>query len=154
MVEIENETRANTLLLTSFFVGNALCALDATGVQEVIRVAGVTPVRHAPDQVAGVINLRGKIVTLLDLGMILGFGKSVVTKESRIFIVEDRAEFLGILVDRVAEVVEVETDTQESLPINIPAAQARFFQGVCRTGGHVIALLNPGEVLNENSAKE
>jgi len=152
MVETEIEPRAHALLLlATFFVGNTLCALDASGVQEVLRVGSVTRVRHAPDQVAGVINLRGKIVTLLDLGMLLGFGKSVVTRESRIFIVEDRLEFIGVLVDRVADVVEVEMGQQEALPINMPSAQARFFQGVCRAGGRVIALLNSREVLNESS---
>ena len=115
-----------------------------------IRVESVTPVRHAPAEVSGVINLRGKIVTLLDLGMILGFGKSTVTRESRIFIIEDRGEFLGILVDSVGDVVEFERGKEEPLPVNIPASQARFFHGVCRTGGHVIAILNAGEVLNEN----
>jgi purine-binding chemotaxis protein CheW len=150
MIETQIEPSAQTLLLTTFLVRDALCALDASGVQEVIRVESVTPVRHAPAEVAGVINLRGKIVTLLDLGMILGFGKSAVTLDSRIFIVEDRNEFLGILVDRVSEVIEMERGHKEALPVNIPSAQSRFFQGVCRAGGRVIALLNPGEVLNES----
>jgi purine-binding chemotaxis protein CheW len=150
MVETEIEQGAQTVLLATFYVRDALCALDAAGVQEVIRVDSVTRVRHAPDEVAGVMNLRGKIVTLLDLGMILGFGKSVVTKESRVFIMEDRNEFLGVLVDRVGEVIETESGQADSLPVNIPAAQARFFRGICRAGGHVIALLNPREVLNES----
>src|ERR1700729_1853297 len=114
MVETEIEQSAQTVLLATFFVRDALCALDAAGVQEVIRVDSVTRVRHAPDEVAGVMNLRGKIVTLLDLGMILGFGKSVVTRESRVFIIEDRNEFLGVLVDRVGEVIEVVRGREES----------------------------------------
>lgn len=150
MTQVEVEPTARTLLLATFVVGNSLCALDASAIQEVIRVNSVTPVRHAPDQVAGVMNLRGKVVTLIDLGLILGFGKSVVTRESRVFIVEDRNESIGVLVDSVAEVVEVEVGGEESLPINIPAAQARYFKGVCRAGGNVIALLNTGEVLNES----
>ena len=149
MVETEIEQSTQAVLLATFFVRDASCALDAAGVQEVIRVESITRVRHAPDEVAGVMNLRGKIVTLLDLGMILGFGISVITRESRVFIVEDRNEFIGVLVDRVGEVIEVEPGQEGPLPVNIPAAQARFFQGICRTGGHVIALLNPREVLNE-----
>jgi len=149
MVEMLKESNSQTALLATFFVRDALCAVDAAGVQEVIRVESVTPVRHAPAEVAGVMNLRGKIVTLLDLGMILGFGRSDVTRESRVFIIEDRGEFLGVIVDRVGEVIEVEDGHADSLPVNIPPAQARFFRGVCRKGGRVIALLNPGEVLNE-----
>jgi purine-binding chemotaxis protein CheW len=150
MVDTQIEPVAQTLLLTTFFVRDALCALDASGVQEVIRVESVTRVRHAPAEVAGVMNLRGKIVTLLDLGMILGFEKSVITRDSRVFIMEDRNEFLGVLVDRVSEVIEVEPGQNDSLPVNIPASRARFFQGVCRANGHVIALLNPREILSES----
>lgn len=149
MVGTEIELETQTVLLATFFVRDALCALDASEVQEVIRVESVTPVRRAPAEVAGVINLRGKIVTLLDLGMILGSGKSAFTAESRIFIIEDRTEFLGVLVDRVDEMIEVVRGGEDLLPVNIPASQARFFKGVCRAGGRVIAILNPGEVLNE-----
>lgn len=152
MVETQIEPCAQTALLATFFVRDALCALNASAVQEVIRVNAVTPVRHAPEEVTGVINLRGKIVTLLDLGMILGFGKSVITRESRVFIIEDRNEFLGVLVDAVSEVIEVEPGQEDALPVNMPAAQARFFQGIRRAGGHVVALLNSREVLNENKA--
>ena len=150
MIETQIESGAQTALLATFFVRDALCALDASGVQEVIRVESVTPVRHAPEEVAGVMNLRGKIVTLLDLGIILGFGKSAITRESRVFILEDRNEFLGVLVDRADEVVQVEPGKEESLPVNVPASQARFFERVCRVGGRVIAVLNPREILNES----
>jgi purine-binding chemotaxis protein CheW len=152
MVETQIESTAQTVLLATFYVRDALCALDASGVQEVIRVDSVTLVRHAPPEVTGVINLRGKIVTLLDLGTILGFGKSELTRESRVFIIEDRNEFIGVLVDRVSEVIEVEPGQGESLPVNLPASQARFFQGVRRAGGHVVAILNTSEVLNESRA--
>ena len=150
MVQTETEAAAQTVLLATFFVRDALCALEASRVQEVIRMESITLVRHAPAEVAGVMNLRGKIVTLLDLGTILGFGKSKVTRESRVFIVEDRSEFLGMLVDSVSEVIEMEAGQEEVLPVNIPAAQARFFKGVCRRAGHVIALLRPDEILNES----
>jgi purine-binding chemotaxis protein CheW len=150
MIETQIQPSSQTALLATFSVREALCAFDASRVQEVIRVDSVTKVRHAPAAVAGVMNLRGKIVTLLDLGMILGSGKTEVTRESRVFIIEDRNEFLGVLVDRVGEVFEVEGSAAEPLPVNVPAAQARFFQGVCRTGGHVISLLNSHEVLSES----
>lgn len=150
MVDTQTEVTVRTILLATFFVRDALCALDASGVQEVIRVESVTPVRHAPEEVVGVMNLRGKIVTLLDLGVILGFGKSVITRESRVFILEDRNEFLGVLVDRADEVIQIEPGQEEPLPVNIPAARARFFRRVCRAGGRVISVLNPTEILNED----
>jgi purine-binding chemotaxis protein CheW len=139
-------------LLATFYVRSALFSLDASVVQEVIRPASVTPVRHAPSEVCGVINLRGRIVSLLDTALILGLEKSAPGPESRIFIVEDRNEFVGLLVDRVAEVVEVEPGSEEPVPVNIPAAQARFFRSVFRAGGRLITLLKPGELLAEGRA--
>ena len=145
----DSET-GQTILLAAFFVRDALCALDAAGIQEVIRVGNVTPVRHAPAEITGIVNLRGKIVTIVDLGLRLGFPKAVLTADSRLFIIEDRNEFIGLLVDRVHEVVEVDTSFCEPPPANTPAAQARYFRGVCRSGGRVISLLDVHQILAEN----
>ena len=138
-----------TLLLATFYVRDALCALDAAGVQEVIRVGPVTPVRYAPEEVVGIVNLRGRIVTIVDLGLRLGFPKAVGSADSRIFIIEDRNEFIGLLVDRVDEVVEVERDHWQPPPANVPGGQARFFKGVCRTAGRVVAVVNAARILAE-----
>lgn len=142
---------SQTVLLATFFVREALCALDAAGIQEVIRLGPLTPVRHAPPEVAGIVNLRGKIVTILDLGLRLGFPKAVPTGDSRIFIIEDRNEFVGLLVDRVDEVVEVERSQWQAPPANVRGAQGRFFQGVYRTGGRVITVLDSVPILAEGA---
>ena len=139
---------AQAMLLATFYVRDSLCALDAAGVQEVIRLGPVTPVRYAPDEVLGIVNLRGKIVTIIDLGMRLGWPKAAAGPESRIFIMEDRGEFIGLLVDRVDEVVEVERDHWQPPPANVNGRQARFFKGVCRAGGRVITLLDAGLILS------
>src|SRR5690349_20058691 len=117
-----------TVLLAAFYVRDALSALDAGGVQEVIRLGPVTPVRHAPEEVVGIVNLRGKIVTIIDLGLRLGFPKAVAGADTRIFIMEDRNEFIGLLVDRVDEVVEVERDHWQPPPANVNKEQARYFK--------------------------
>ena len=141
-----------TILLATFFVRDALCALDAGGVQEVIRLGPVTPVRYAPEEVVGIVNLRGKIVTIIDLGLRLGFPKAVAGPDSRIFIMEDRNEFIGLLVDRVDEVVEVERDHWQPPPANVNSGQARFFKGVCRAGRRVITLLDAAQILAESTS--
>ena len=138
-----------TVLLATFFVREALCAMDAAGIQEVIRLGPLTPVRHSPPEVAGIVNLRGKIVTILDLGLRLGLRQVVPSGDSRIFIIEDRNEFVGLLVDRVDEVVEVERDQWQAPPANVLCGLARFFQGVYRTRGRVITVLDPASILAE-----
>jgi purine-binding chemotaxis protein CheW len=118
-----------------------LCTVEIT--------SDCTPVRHAPPEVAGIVNLRGKIVTILDLGLRLGFPRAVPGGDSRIFIIENRNEFVGLLVDRVDEVVEVERDQWQPPPANIRLGQGRFFQGVYRNRGRVITVLDPGAILSE-----
>jgi purine-binding chemotaxis protein CheW len=140
---------SQTVLLATFFVRDALCALDAAGIQEVIRLGPLTPVRHSSPDVAGILNLRGKIVTILDLGMRLGFSQAVPSGDSRIFIIEDRNEFVGLLVDRVDEVVEVERDKWQAPPANVRSGQSQYFQGVYRAGGRAITVIDPGSVLAE-----
>jgi purine-binding chemotaxis protein CheW len=138
-----------TILLATFFLRDALCALDAAGIQEVIRVGPITPVRHAPASVAGIVNLRGRIVTVLDLGLRLGLPKAVPGPDSRIFIMEDGNEFIGLLVDRVDEVVERDPKLLQSPPANLSASQARFLKGICRAGNLVITVLDAVVILGE-----
>jgi purine-binding chemotaxis protein CheW len=138
-----------TVLLATFFVRDALCALDAAGIQEVIRLGPLTPVRHAPASVAGIVNLRGKIVTVLDLGLRLGFPAAVPGPESRIFILEDGNEFIGLLVDRVDEVVETDPRQLQAPPANVSSSQARFLRAICRAGSRVVTLLDTASILNE-----
>jgi purine-binding chemotaxis protein CheW len=136
-------------LLATFFMRDAIFALDASQVQEVIRPGSITRIPHAPEAVSGVINLRGKIVTLLDTGLLLGLGPTAMGPESRIFIVEGRGEFVGMLVDRVGEVTDAGPGGLDALPANLSPSQARFFQGLCRSGGRVISVLNSRELIGE-----
>lgn len=143
-----------TVLLATFLVRDVLCGLDAAGVQEVIRLGPLTPVRYAPEEVLGIVNLRGKIVTIMDLGLRLGFSKAVAGNDSRIFIIEDRNEFIGLLVDHVDEVVEVDRTDWQLAPANVKWGQARFFQGVCRARSRVITLLDAGEILKPRNEED
>jgi purine-binding chemotaxis protein CheW len=138
-----------TALLATFAVRNALCGLDAAEIQEVIRLGPLTPVRHGPEEVAGILNLRGRIVTILDVGLCIGFPKAVPGGESRIIIMAVRNEFIGLLVDRVDDVVEVAANQWERPPANVSGGQTRFFKAVCRVAGRVITLLDPEQILVE-----
>lgn len=149
MAEIVLARAEQTALLATFTVRTAHCALDAAGIQEVIRLGPLTPVRHAREEVAGILNLRGRIVTILDVGLRLGFPKAVPAADSRIIIMDDRGEFIGLLVDRVDDVVEVEQSQWEKPPANVPDGQTPCFKAVCRVAGRVITLLDPARITAE-----
>jgi purine-binding chemotaxis protein CheW len=137
----------DTILLATFFVRDTLCALDAAGVQEVMRVTRPTSIHHAVPEVIGVINMRGRIVTIIDIGLRLGFSKAVPGPESRVFIVENGNETIGLLVDRVVEVVELERRSLEPTPANLTSGGSRFFKGVFRTGARVTTLIDVDQLL-------
>jgi purine-binding chemotaxis protein CheW len=138
-----------SILLATFHARETLCGIDAAGIQEIIRLGKVTEVRDAAEAIVGIVNLRGKIVTILDLGMRLGMPKLVPGADCRVLIVDDRGEFVGLLVDAVEEVIEVDGSTKEQPPANTSSTQARYFSGVCRAGKRVIALLDVRQVLSD-----
>ena len=149
MAQTNTSENGQETLFAAFSVREGHYALDAAGIQEVIRLGPLTRVRHAPAEVAGIMNLRGKIVTVVDLGLRLGLPKAVHGNDSRVFIVENRGEFIGLLVDQVDDVLEVEPEQWEPLPANLSAGQARFFKGVCRANGRIISILDADRILTQ-----
>ena len=132
-------------LLTTVSMRGALWGMDASNVQEVVRVGTLTAVPFAAPEIAGIMNLRGRIVTVIDAGLKLGYPRAAPTADSRIFIIEDRGEFLGMLVDCVNEVIEAEEVAWDPLPAN--TAHSRFAKGVTRVGGRVLTLVDASQIL-------
>ena len=139
----------NGLLLVTFGLGNAWYGLDASHVQEVILVGDNTMVYHAPAYVRGIINLRGKIVTVLDMGSKLGFGAIEVGGDSRVIIVDWNHEQVGLLVEVVAEVINLNQDQIDPVPLNISEGLRSFLNGVCNDENRLIGILNLDKVLTE-----
>jgi purine-binding chemotaxis protein CheW len=138
-----------TVLLATFYIRDVHCALPALAVQEVIRPGRNTLVPHGPDCVVGIINLRGKIVTLVDLARKLELGSTEGTEDTRALIVEWKGEFVGLLVDRVSDVREIRPDSISPPPANVRGAQGRFLEGVHEAEGKLLAVLSVEEVLSD-----
>jgi purine-binding chemotaxis protein CheW len=139
---------AGTLLVTTFFLRGSLCALDASLVEEVVRLRHTTPVPHGPPYLLGVMNLRGKIVSVIDLSRKLELGAAQPCEDTRLYIVRDRAELVGLLVDRASDVIELDQAALEPPPANVPGIEARFLLGIGRAGGRLAAVLDPAAVLS------
>jgi len=110
-------------------------------------VGELTPVRHAPDFVAGIRNLRGRIITVIDLCVRLGVGRVEVGPESRILIADWKGEPVGLLVDRVADAIALGPDALEPAPPNLHGIQMQKLLGVFRSGERLAALLDLAAVL-------
>ncbi len=144
---INNQVGAAELQLATFYVGELLLGLEIDQVQEINRCLDVTVVPHAPDWVRGVINLRGDVVTVIDLRTVLGLERGTVTKDSRNLIVNVSGELVGLCVDRIADIIAVSRGDVIPPPPNIGAVDERFFSGVFTGKNDIVAVLNLQEAL-------
>ncbi|MBF0205763.1 MAG: chemotaxis protein CheW [Oligoflexia bacterium] len=133
----------------SLNIGNSCYGIDAFRIQEIIKFSEFTMVYHAPIYILGVINLRGRIITVIDLALKLGIS-SEQKKSGEIIIVEWKGEGVGLVVDRAAEVIPLEGKNIRGLPPNIDKSINRFLSEVYSYNGHLITILNIDELLREN----
>lgn len=142
-------TSAEMLELATFYVGEALCGIDILNIQEINKQTDVTIVPQSSDYVKGVLNLRGKIVSVIDLGEKIGLSPITAHKDNRNIIVNSHDEHIGLLVDRISDVMVADAKRIESPPANIGGIQGRYFDGVFKTDTSLIGILNIEEVLKE-----
>lgn len=147
MTNQETIERVDTLRVCTCHLGTTLCALDTAGVQEVIRIEQPTRIHGAPPYVVGIINLRGRIVTVIDIGVRMGIGVLTLTEDSRVFILEHEGESVGLLVDRVLDIVEIAREQISPPPPNLKGMHAKFVSGVFRTEETLVAILNTEQLL-------
>jgi purine-binding chemotaxis protein CheW len=107
----------------------------------------MTSVPQAPEYVMGIINLRGQIVTVIDLGKKLGLSAIELSESSRNIIVNSRNEHVGLMVSRISDVVEADWSKVENPPANIGSVQGIFFTGVYKTEESLIGILDADRVL-------
>jgi purine-binding chemotaxis protein CheW len=145
----ESKSSANkiNIELATFFVGDALCGMDILKIQEINKLMDMTKVPQAPSYVTGILNLRGQIVTIIDLGKKLGLGATDATQISRNIIVNSPGENVGLLVTRLSDVISAETDKIERAPANMGGIQGEFFSGVYKTDDKLIGILDVNKVL-------
>lgn len=140
-----------TVELATFYVGQALCGMDILNVQEINKLMEMTKVPQAPDYVTGILNLRGQIVTVIDLGKKLGLASTEFSESTRNIIVNSDKEYIGLLVSRISDVVEAKWDKVEEPPANIGGVQGVFFKGVFKTKNSLIGILDVNKVLAEEN---
>ncbi|MBN1396155.1 MAG: purine-binding chemotaxis protein CheW [Pirellulales bacterium] len=131
----------------TFYVSDMLLGAEIRHVEEINRHVEVTPVANAPQWVRGVVNLRGEVVTVLDLRQILGLGRTDIDKNTRNVVVSADGERVGLLVNRIADVVKTQRNEIKPLPANLAAANEEYFGGIVELENELLAILNVAEVL-------
>lgn len=132
--------------LVTFVVDAEEYGVNIGSVQEIIRVGQITAVPNSPDYVKGVINLRGRVIPVLNLRRRLELSEGVLTKDSRIMVVESGTKVLGLLVDGVSQVLRIPESS-----VDLPPAESdqtrTFIRGIGKVDTRLIMLMDMDKVL-------
>lgn len=128
-------------------IGGQLFGLPISRVQDVFMPDRLTRVPLAHPDIAGVLNLRGRIVTAIDMRVRLGLTRDKDAKPAMAVGIESRGESYGLLIDSVGEVLKLSPDSREQNPINLDARWARVSAGVHRLDGQLMVILDVDSVL-------
>ena len=131
----------------TFTLGGEYLGVDVLKVQEVLRNQAMTPVPRAPDYIAGLINLRGQIVTAVDLRRRLGMADRAADKDPMNVIVRTSEGPISLLVDDIGDVVEVPCDSLETPPETMSGPAAAYVTGIHKLPGSLLAVLDVARLI-------
>jgi purine-binding chemotaxis protein CheW len=132
-----------------FHVDEIACGLDVRQIQEINKITTHTRVNRAPPYVRGLVNMRGQIITLIDVRQRLGLPSRPLSGPTPAIIVPIGNELVGLLVDEVADVVEADADSVRPPPGNLRGVEGRFFTSVLQTAGGLVAMLDKERIAGE-----
>jgi purine-binding chemotaxis protein CheW len=144
----ENKTETSELLqLVSFKIANEEFAVDILNVQEINKMTQITKVPNAPDFVEGVINLRGRVIPIIDLRTRLRLEKKEYDKDTRIVVVEISNKTIGFIVDAVREVLRIPKNITEAPPELVSGIDSEFIKAVGKLEDRLLILIDLNKII-------
>ncbi len=145
---------AQEMRWVTFRLENEKYGINVMQVQEVLRISEIAPVPGAPNYVLGIINLRGNVVTVIDTRKRFGLDPKGMDDSTRIVIIESDDQVVGILVDSVAEVVDLPVSDMEAAPNVGTEESAKFIQGVASHDDELLILVDLNKLLTDEEWAE
>ncbi len=150
--EVLEDDQAMRLLV--FRLEDEAYGVNVMHVQEVLRISEIAPVPGAPEYVLGIINLRGSVVTVIDTRLRFGLPVGETDDDSRIVVIESEQQVVGILVDSVAEVVDLRTSQIDAAPNVGNEESSRYIQGVATLDDTLLIVVDLNKLLTESEWTE
>jgi purine-binding chemotaxis protein CheW len=150
----ESTAGDEVIQLVTFRLKDETYGINVMQVQEVLRITEIAPVPGAPGYVLGIINLRGNVVTVIDTRTRFGLPTTEMDDASRIVIIESEQQVVGILVDSVAEVVELRHAEIDQAPSIGNEESARYIQGVASRDNDLLIVVDLNKLLSEEEWSE
>jgi purine-binding chemotaxis protein CheW len=150
----ESSATDTVIQLVTFRLKDETYGINVMQVQEVLRVTEIAPVPGAPSYVLGIVNLRGNVVTVIDTRTRFGLPMTELDDSSRIVIIESEQQVVGILVDSVAEVVELRQSVIDSAPNVGNDESSRYIQGVASRDDDLLIVVDLNKLLTDEEWSE
>lgn len=140
--------------LVTFNLGKEEFAVPILQIQEINRLTEITRVPKSPDFVEGVINLRGKVIPVIDLRKRFGLPQGELGKYARIIVVNMDSRMLGLIVDSVSEVLRLSEDAIEPPPPVVAGIDSEYIRGLGKMEGRLLILLDLNKILTKEEKRE
>jgi purine-binding chemotaxis protein CheW len=153
----QKEVKAQTeevLQLVSFNIGQEEFGLDIQSIQEINRMVEITRVPNSPEFVSGVINLRGKVIPIIDLRKRFGFPSKEHDRNTRIIVVELDGMVVGFIVDAVSEVLRIPKSITEPPPAIVAGIGSEYIIAVAKLENRLLILLDLERILKDKEKQQ
>lgn len=135
--------------LVTFRIAEEEFGVDILRVQEIIRMMPITKVPNAPSFVEGVINLRGKVIPIIDMRRRFGMAANAHNDQTRITVMDLQGQVVGFVVDAVREVLRIKESTVEAPPQVVTGIGSDYLKGVGKLDDRLLILLDLDKLLSE-----
>ncbi len=146
-VKIESKSQYVTFRLSHNLIG-----INILDIREIVPYIKVTEVQQSQDFVLGLMNLRGQILTVLDIGVLLGFEKRKIHSQSHIIIFKHKK--VGFIVDQIKDVLDMENKNIESIPANIEPGIQTYMENIISLPKEILMILNAKKILSYTQKHE
>ena len=146
--------RAAAIDVVVFRVDDMVCGMDILDIQEIKRIHAHAEVHRAPRYVRGLVNMRGHIVTLVDVGQRLGLPPRPLRRAAPAIVVSLGDELVGLLVDEIDDVVTADPSDIVPAPGNLGGVEGHFLSAVMRTDGGLVAIVDKDRIAGVDAASD
>lgn len=152
---MHHKSESNEILqLVSFKIGSEEFGVDILKVQEINKMVPITKVPNSPVFVEGVINLRGKVIPIIDFRTRLGLNRIEQTKDTRIVVVDVEGKTIGFIVDSVSEVLRIPANITEAPPELVTGIDSEFIKSVGKLEDRLLILIDLNKILSTKEKSE
>jgi purine-binding chemotaxis protein CheW len=150
-IKTEKEVEFKNMLVITFYIDNKLFGIPIQDVLEINKNLDLTPIPLAPEYIRGVLNLRGQIVTALDLRRRLKMSSSNIENEKMFHnvIIGNRNNCSSLLVDKIGDVLEISSDIIEPPPETIRGMDAKYVKNICKLKNELLVVLDTIKIQTE-----